>query len=79
MAPASTASSDLPPLDNIFQASALTAIPLSQVETTMGFVVPSWPLANDLVADNNGAVSAEMWRNFLLLSIIGLAPGRAFI
>jgi hypothetical protein len=38
MAPASTASSARPPADNIFQAAALTGIPLSQVEITIGFV-----------------------------------------
>jgi hypothetical protein len=44
-------------------------MPLSQVETTIGFVVPSKPLAIDFFAAINGAVIADNFKNFLLLII----------
>ena len=71
MAPASTASSAVPFAANIFQASAFTGMPLSHVEITMGFIVPSKPLASDFFAASKGAVNAERCKNFLRFMFYG--------
>jgi hypothetical protein len=71
LAPASTASKARPFFSRkIFQATAFTGKPLSQVETTMGLVANNGLLlAMTRLSDSKGRLRADQRKNFLLVCI----------
>src|ERR1017187_9816414 len=68
-APASTASKALPLADKTIQASVFTSFPVSQVETTIGFVCIVLLLKIPFT-ESKGAERLESCKNFLLFSIL---------
>src|SRR5260221_13857323 len=72
--PASTASSALPPLPNIFHASAFAPTPKFHVETTRGLFT-GLGSASAFVKGAKDARAAPDWRNFLRDVFICLVVG----